>query len=171
MKQPDTSRKSSSFPRASEHPGTDDEAMGITLRPATGDDLPFARGLYLDSMREVSQRIGFAWDEARQTTGFNAGFVVAEVSLIGLDGQDVGWMQVGEGESELLLKQFFVHPKYQRRGIGTGVLRDLIARARRERKALALGVVKGNSARSLYERHGFRVTGEDNYKVYMAVAP
>jgi ribosomal protein S18 acetylase RimI-like enzyme len=145
--------------------------MGIILRPATADDLPFARRLYLDGMREVSQRAGFAWDEARQTIGFDARFVAGEVSLIGLDGQDIGWMQVGDGESGLLLKQFFVHPLYQRRGIGTCLLRDLIARARRGRKTVTLSVLKGNPAQSLYERHGFQVTSEDDYKVYMAANP
>jgi ribosomal protein S18 acetylase RimI-like enzyme len=141
------------------------------MRPATADDLPFARGLYIDNMREVSQRAGFAWDESRQTTGFDARFVVGEVSIIVLDGADIGWMQIGESERELFLKQLFVHPCHQRLGIGTARLRELIERARRSGKAVTLGVVKGNPARSLYERHGFRVTSEDQYKVYMALEP
>jgi ribosomal protein S18 acetylase RimI-like enzyme len=145
--------------------------MRIALRPATPEDMAFARGLYLDNMREVSQRIGFVWDEAQQTARFNARFVVVEVSIIVLDGADIGWMQIAASDTELFLKQFFVHPKHQRRGIGTELLRSLIERASRDRKAVTLGVVKGNPARSLYERHGFRVTGEDAYKVYMALEP
>jgi|GEM_PF-284510 ribosomal protein S18 acetylase RimI-like enzyme len=143
--------------------------MPITLRAASDGDLPFARGLYLDNMREVSQRAGFAWDEARQTTGFDARFVAGEVSIVVLDGKDIGWVQIEERETDLFLKQLFVHPKHQRRGIGTGLLRDLIERARDSGKAVTLGVVKGNPARSLYERHGFRITREDYYKVYMAI--
>jgi GNAT superfamily N-acetyltransferase len=145
--------------------------MNITMRPATAGDLPFARGLYLKNMRDVSQRAGFAWDEARRTAGFDARFDADETSIIVLDGEDIGWMQVAEREGDLFLKQFFVHPTHQRRGIGTALLRDLIERARRERKAVTLGVVKGNPARSLYERHGCHVTGEDTYKVYMAIEP
>jgi GNAT superfamily N-acetyltransferase len=135
------------------------------------DDLPFARTLYLDNMREVSQRAGFAWDEARQTAGFDARFVADEVSIIVFDGQDIGWMQIAEREGDFFLKQFFVHPNHQRGGIGTKLLHELIERARREGKAITLGVVKGNPARSLYERHGFHLTGEDQYKVYMAIKP
>ena len=140
--------------------------MHITLRPATADDLPFARALYLDNMRAVTERV-LVWDEARQTASFDARFVPAEVDIVVLDGEDIGWMQVAENEEALFLKQFFVHPDHQRRGIGTGLLRALIGRAAQAGKAVTLGVVKGNPARSLYERHGFRVTSEDQYKVYM----
>jgi ribosomal protein S18 acetylase RimI-like enzyme len=145
--------------------------MPVTLRAAMADDLPFARGLYLDNMREVSERAGFAWDEARQATGFDARFVVGEVSVVVRDGEDIGWLQVAERESDLFLKQLFVLPRHRRQGIGTGLLRELIERAQRGRKAVTLGVVKGNPARSLYERHGFHVTGEDAHKVYMALEP
>jgi len=142
--------------------------MHITLRPAAVDDLPFARRLYLDNMREVSARV-LPWDEARQTASFDARFVPEEVSIVRLDDDyDIGWMQIAETEREIFLKQFFIDRRFQRRGIGTGLLHGLIERATRAGKTIALGVVKGNSARSLYERHGFQVTSEDQYKVYMA---
>jgi ribosomal protein S18 acetylase RimI-like enzyme len=141
--------------------------MAIVLRPATADDLPFARRLYLDNMREVTERV-LAWDEAKQTESFDVRFVPAEVGIVVLDETEIGWMQVAESDGEIFLKQFFIDPRFQRRGIGTRLLRDLIERAERAGKAVTLGVVKGNPARSLYERHGFRITGEDLYKVYMA---
>jgi GNAT superfamily N-acetyltransferase len=109
--------------------------MHITLHPATVDDLPFARRLYLDNMREVSARV-LAWDEARQTAGFDARFVPEEVSIIRLGGQDIGWMQIAETGSEIFLKQFFIDRRFQRRGIGTGPLHGLIERAERARKTL-----------------------------------
>jgi ribosomal protein S18 acetylase RimI-like enzyme len=57
--------------------------------------------------------------------------------------------------------------RFQRRGIGTRLLKELIERAAQADKTVTLGVVKGNPARSLYARHGFRVAAEDQYKVYM----
>ena len=142
-----------------------------TVRRAIAGDLPFARRLYLDNMRDVSHRAGFAWDEARQTVNFDARFIADEISIICLDGRDIGWMQVAESESELFLKQFFVHPAHQRRGIGTRLLQELIKRAAQVGKSVTLGIVKGNPARSLYERHGFQITSEDDYKIYMAIEP
>jgi GNAT superfamily N-acetyltransferase len=142
----------------------------IILRPATAGDLAFARALYLDNMRAVTERV-LAWDEAEQAASFAARFVPAEVGIVVLDGEDIGWMQVAESEEAVLLKQFFVHPGHQRRGIGSGLLQAPIRRAAQAGKPVTLGVVKGNPARSLYERNGFRVISEDQYKVYMEKEP
>jgi len=144
--------------------------MDITLRPATAGDLPFARSLYLDGMRDVTRRVR-AWDEARQIASFDAGFVPEEVGIVVLNGQDIGWMQIAEDEAVLFLKQFFITPRVRRRGIGTKLLQALTERAARAGKAVTLGVVKGNPARSLYERHGFQATREDHYKIYMERKP
>jgi hypothetical protein len=50
-------------------------------------------------------------------------------------------------------------------------MRILIEEAARENKAVTLGVVKTNPARRLYERLGFSVTHEDQYKFYMRRHP
>ena len=47
----------------------------------------------------------------------------------------------------------------------------LIEEATHAQKAITLGVVKINPARRLYERLGFRVTHEDQHKVYMRREP
>jgi ribosomal protein S18 acetylase RimI-like enzyme len=80
-------------------------------------------------------------------------------------------VQIGESEREIFLKQFFIHSAHQRRGIGTRLLQDLLKRAAQAGKPVTLGVVKGNPARSLYERQGFQITSKDDYKVYMAFKP
>jgi ribosomal protein S18 acetylase RimI-like enzyme len=46
-------------------------------------------------------------------------------------------------------------------------MQALIEEATRSQRAVYLAVVKINPARRLYERLGFRVTGEDQHKVYM----
>lgn len=117
--------------------------MPATLRPAPDDELSFARGLYLDNIREVSQRTGSAWDEVRQTAGFDARFVASEVSIIVLSGEDIGWVQIAVR----------AHPSHQRRGIGTRLLGKLMQRAKRQRKLITLGIAK--AARPLYERPVF----------------
>ena len=59
----------------------------------------------------------------------------------------------------------------QRRGIGTQVLQTLLAHAAERSKAITLAVVKINPARQFYEKHGFRVIREDEYKFYMKADP
>jgi len=56
-------------------------------------------------------------------------------------------------------------------GIGSRVMRAVIDEAAYEGKAVTLGVMKINPARRLYERLGFSVTHEDQYKFYMRREP
>jgi ribosomal protein S18 acetylase RimI-like enzyme len=46
-------------------------------------------------------------------------------------------------------------------------VRELTDKARQAGKALTLDVMKNNRARLLYERVGFRVIGESEYKLKM----
>ena len=140
--------------------------MDISLRRAEAGDLAFARGIYFETMRWIIERL-FGWDEAREVAKFAAQFIPSEVCIIRIDGEDIGWLQIEERPDSIFLKQLYVAPSHQRRGIGGAVLDGLLATAQAKGKPVELGVVKINPARALYDRHGFRVTHEDEYKVYM----
>ena len=68
---------------------------------------------------------------------------------------------------ELYLSQMYIQPALQNRGIGTILVRDLCERANTEGKHLTLDVMNNNRARVFYERLGFRVVGESEYKFEM----
>ena len=91
--------------------------------------------------------------------------------LVMLEGEVIGWLQTAATDDALFLAQLFVDTRFQRRGIGSRLMRILIEEAARENRAVTLGVVKTNPARRLYERLGFRVTHEDQYKFYMRRQP
>ena len=80
---------------------------------------------------------------------------------------DVGWLQAIRQDDELFVAQMFVDGLFQRRGIGTEVMKRLIGEANEFNLAVRLNVVRINPARRLYERLGFRVTHEDDRKLYM----
>ena len=111
------------------------------------------------------------WDRRRQEKGFGEWFDLQEAKIIVADGRDVGWMQTRTSEREIFLGSLYIIPEMQRRGIGTHILNDLIAQCGRSSKALTLAVMKINPAIHLYERLGFRVTHEDQYKFYMRILP
>ena len=69
----------------------------------------------------------------------------------------------------LLGLQFYIAREHQNLGTGTQVLRDLIAEARLKNKVVSLGVMKNNPARRLYEREGFKLVGENDYKFLMKI--
>ena len=53
-----------------------------------------------------------------------------------------------------------ISPDYQRRGIGTILMHDLLRKAAARGISVTLQVLKVNPARVLYERLGFELTGE-----------
>ena len=130
----------------------------------------FARNLYFETMRGMIERL-FGWDQAREDRNFAAFFKLDEVRIITVDGQDVGWIQEQVEERTINLGSFYVMPAMQRCGIGTKVLDILLTHAADQSKAMTLAVVKINPARYFYEKRGFRITHEDQYKFYMRADP
>jgi ribosomal protein S18 acetylase RimI-like enzyme len=142
----------------------------IRLRPATATDYSFALALYLRTMRPYTEEL-MVWDEQKQVVSFSRQWDVAAVQVICSGGRDVGWLQAMETPAEIVLQQFFVAPERQRAGIGSEVLRGLLAAWMSTGKPLALTVLKNNPARRLYERFGFSVVGEAGVKLQMRRCP
>jgi len=144
--------------------------MDVSLRASHARDYDFARGLYFETMRPMIERL-FGWDQTRQEENFAGWFKLDEVSIITVDGIDAGWIQQRADSGEIFLGSLYVVPSMQGQGIGTRVLRCLLASAKYQSKVLTLAVMKINPAIRLYERLGFRITHEDEYKLYMRADP
>jgi ribosomal protein S18 acetylase RimI-like enzyme len=144
--------------------------MDVRLRAYEARDFDFARGLYFETMRWAIERV-FGWDEARQCASFAEWFNPEEVSVITAEGADAGWIQQRIDENGIVLGSIYVAPTMQRKGIGSAVLSALLHSGRQKSKPVTLAVMKINPARALYERLGFRITHEDEYKLYMRADP
>jgi GNAT superfamily N-acetyltransferase len=147
-------------------PAFGESTMKIALREARPVDYSFARQLYRATMHERTDE-AFGWDEYRQDMSFARQFVLREVRIITLGAKDVGWIQTRAEGAVLNLLQFYVAPEWQGRGVGSTVLTRVMAEAKRRGRVIALSVMKGSPAIRLYQRHGFRVTHADAYKIYM----
>src|SRR3954470_23533030 len=133
----------------------------LSTRPAAQSDTDFLRGLHHAAYRDVVLRQFGAWDETAQDHWFEQGFTEAEYWIIEEDGQPVGAVATSEAEEHLSLVELQVHPERQNRGIGSAVLHAQIQRASlMHKRELRLRVLRANRALSLYQRHGFVVTGE-----------
>jgi ribosomal protein S18 acetylase RimI-like enzyme len=110
------------------------------------------------------------WDEQKQVASFAKQWKLENVRIICVDGQAVGWLQAVEAPSEIVLQQFFVAPNRQRMGIGTEVLRGLLAGWKPTGKPALLSVLKNNPVRRLYERFGFSVVSEEGVKFQMKLS-
>ncbi len=143
--------------------------MHVALRPAVDSDYEGCRRTYFAEIDWMNERLQL--DRGEQEAMFRKLWDPAQVCIIQADGVDVGWLQTVVSKSEHMLGQIFVDAAFQRKGIGTEVLRRIIAEASRMQLPVRLAVVKINPSRHLYERLGFRVTHEDERKVYMSRDP
>src|SRR6516164_5860251 len=127
----------------------------ITLRPAKPADFGFCQRTYFEPMRATINELGL--DEANHLANFASRWEAEQVRMVMINGQVIGWLQTAPTDDALFLAQLFIDTRFQRRGIGSRLMRILIEEAAHENKAVTLGVVKTNPARRLYERLGFGV--------------
>jgi ribosomal protein S18 acetylase RimI-like enzyme len=135
----------------------------VTLRPAASDDAEFVFRVTEACMRAYAEQTWGAWNEAIT----RASFTPATHRIIRCDDQDIGCLALHEREDHLDLDKLYILPAYQDRGIGTGLIRDITARAASAGKPVRLSVLAVNPARRFYERAGFTVTQSTAERHYM----
>jgi GNAT superfamily N-acetyltransferase len=143
--------------------------MPISFRQAVNQDFDYCKRLYFGEMEWIIKELHL--DRAAQEATFRQQWDLTQVRIISLDGSDVGWIQTMTQDDELFVAQMFVDRPFQRRGVGTEVMKRLIGEAALINQAMRLNVVKINPAVWLYERLGFRVINEDDRKFYMKRDP
>lgn len=147
-------------------PSTD--APSVTLRPATPEDIPYLLELRRQTMTPHQVASGAEASEQERHERVHYRFDCAQ--LIELDAQPVGTLKVARDGLDWHLVQNQIAPSLQGQGIGTALIRQLIAEARAAGASLRLNVLHTNPARRLYERLGFRVTGEGEHDYVMHLA-
>ena len=139
----------------------------LTLNAARPEDAEFLYRLTEETMRTYVEMTWGEWKEemVRQFTRKAASD--GSFDLIVFGGITVGALRVERLESHIQLDQMYISKPYQRQGIGTALVRDLIAEARSAKKPLRLRVLKPNPAKAFYERLGFVVTDETKERYFM----
>jgi ribosomal protein S18 acetylase RimI-like enzyme len=140
------------------------EAQDVALRAAVAADFGFARGIHHAGMRWLGERLHGRWDDVLQDTRFKQKFVVDEVRIIVAGGDDAGYVQTADEAGSIVIKELHVDEAFQNRGIGTNVLRMLLAEARRMAKPMMVTVVTFNPALAFYQRAGFRIVSEQDQR-------
>ena len=91
--------------------------------------------------------------------------------MILADGEPAGRLYVARWEDEVRIVDIALLPEFRGRGLGSELLRDLMAEADAVGKPLSIHVEMNNPARPWYERLGFRSEGEFGVYVLMRRAP
>jgi RimJ/RimL family protein N-acetyltransferase len=112
----------------------------------------------------------WGWNDEAQLDFHKKDFDPRQITiLVDQDHNAVGLLNVTEDEAVLTIKSILICEKAQGGGIGTEVIARLIEQARSTNKRLEMQVLKVNArAKKLYERLGFKTTGETEFHYQMA---
>jgi hypothetical protein len=88
----------------------------LALRPAQPQDFAFCRRLYFERTSWIIQTLNL--DIARQRKSFRRQWQLAEVRIIMVAGEDVGWLQTAPAGDAIFLGQLYLDGRFQRQGIG-----------------------------------------------------
>lgn len=100
-----------------------------------------------------------------QKAQYEFSYPEAENSIVVLGDQSIGVLRVDRKEAGTRLVEIALLSSQRRRGIGTALLRGLIA----EGRPVLLSVERANPARRLYERLGFVVMRDDGVYLEMTL--
>lgn len=133
--------------------------MYYTLRQAREDDFNFLYNLKVTCLKEYVA-ITYGWDDEYQLQLFTKRFDPSEIQIIAVDDHDVGNLSVEDSDDELYIAGIYLLPAWQKKGLGTSVIKDVLSAAAAREKGVWLQVLKVNPARRLYERLGFQIFEE-----------
>jgi GNAT superfamily N-acetyltransferase len=146
------------------------DSTGVTLTAATDADGEFLYSLTEQTMRAYAEAAWGTWNEQAVREFTDKAAREGSFQLIRENGIAVGAVRVERHPDHIQLDQLYIATRYQRRGLGTGIVRGLMAEARSANKPLRLRVLRVNPARRLYERLGFVVTETTNERYCMEYA-
>jgi ribosomal protein S18 acetylase RimI-like enzyme len=152
----------------------------VHLRPVEAADRAFLVELY-GSTREAElaqvdwpkgAREAFVEQQfTAQDAHYRANYPGATLDVIEVDGARAGRLYVHRGPSDIRIMDIALAPEFRGRGIGTSLLRSLMAAADTSGRKLSIHVEMNNPARSLYDRLGFEPAGEHGVYVLMERRP
>ncbi|MGR4849747.1 N-acetyltransferase family protein [Streptomyces sp. LARHCF252] len=140
------------------------------MRPAEPADLEPIVEIRAVVMRPDLERLG-RYDEYQVRQRLRDAFCPEHTSVIEADGTLVGSVALRPSENGHWLEHFYLSPDVQGRGLGSAVLRTLLARTDADAELVRLNVLQGSPARRLYERHGFTVETQDPVDIFMVRRP
>ncbi|HTW64020.1 MAG TPA: GNAT family N-acetyltransferase [Bryobacteraceae bacterium] len=133
--------------------------MRIGVRSCTFEDREFLWWLHRETMREYVDKT-WGWDETFQRSKFDQNFDPLPLLIIQKDSEPIGYICVGRPGDEIFLAAIEIVPAEQNQGIASQLINEILDEADRSQLPVNLQVLKVNPARRLYERLGFRCTGD-----------
>ena len=154
--------------------------LNVELRAAEPDDEEFLRRVYASTREDELRAV--PWDDAQkaaflrmqfdaQAASYREHYADGAFHVVVLDGEPAGRLYVHRGDGELRIVDISLLPEYRGNGIGTSLLRDLLAEADEAGKRVTIHVERLNPALRLYERLGFSVAEDKGVYLFLERPP
>ncbi|QRY55643.1 GNAT family N-acetyltransferase [Sphingobacterium siyangense] len=137
----------------------------IVYRRAMESDLTFLLDLRLKTMTQ--HLIAAALPTTRDSHLQRIKYKFEHAAIIEYNHIPIGLLKTEKGRAHIELIQIQIAPRYQGKGLGKKILKDLIDEAIYEGKSISLHVLKTNKAQKLYFSLGFEIIGEDEHSYHM----
>jgi ribosomal protein S18 acetylase RimI-like enzyme len=154
--------------------------MAVSLRAVHSGDQEFLFRLYAGTrLHEIA---AFGWSPAQQEAflrmqftaqqrWYETAYAQAEQQIVMLETAPIGRVIVHRAGDATTLVDISLLPEHRGRGIGGGLIRELVQRCAQEGVPVSLQVLKTNPAARLYQRLGFVKTSEDEVYLQMEKRP
>jgi ribosomal protein S18 acetylase RimI-like enzyme len=150
------------------------------LRAAGPGDREFLYRVYASTRTEELAVV--PWDEAEKDTFLRAQFDAqdrwyrenyphATYEVIEVDGEPAGRLYLHRGEREIRIVDIALLPAHRGNGVGSSLLRDLLAEADAAGRRVTIHVERFNPALRLYERLGFTVAEDKGVHLFLERPP
>ena len=144
--------------------------MEINYRKCDYDDVDFILDLKDLCIRWYIEIIyGWDYDVQRKNTIQELNHHIDGIRIMLDEDKPIGVTTFYEEDGNYIVGLIALHPDYQGQGIGSEILSKYIEKAKDDRKKIYIKAYKGNPARLLYERLGFKKYREDDTHVYSLI--
>ena len=145
--------------------------MVLTRRPVTLADFDATLAIKKEALGQYIAQV-WGWDDEIQRQYHQSHYHPGNIVLLLCDGQSAGFLETADIPDSLSIINLLLLPKFQSRGIGTQVLKQLLQQAATAGQVVYLEVLKVNiRAYNLYHRLGFVIRDTSELKVRMVYSP
>jgi ribosomal protein S18 acetylase RimI-like enzyme len=152
----------------------------VAVRPVAPGDEEFLYRVYASTRAE--ELAGVPWDDPQKEAFLRAQFDAqdrwyrehytrATYEVVVVDGEPAGRLYLHKGDSEIRIVDIALLPEHRGGGIGSALLRELLAEADVAAERVTIHVERFNPALRLYQRLGFSVAEDKGVYLFLERSP
>jgi ribosomal protein S18 acetylase RimI-like enzyme len=151
-----------------------------TFRPISPEDQPFLARLYASTRWDEVAQTGWDLEEqdrflrmqfAAQHKFYMEQFSGADFHIVELQDEPIGRLYVDRREDEIRIIDIALLPEHRNKGIGSALLKNILAEAHSAALPVRIHVERNNPALGLYQRLGFREIDDQGVYLLMECSP